>query len=129
VIDLVEVTYPRPGACVIALRGEHDLTTADRSERLLREALALNDHVVVDISGAEFIDSSILRILLVTDRRAKAAGKVFRLQMATAPIVRSVLEVTGVLEKLDVAYSPEDALRSGSDDGTEFWAAPAVSDF
>ncbi len=110
-IDLVEVTYPRPSACVITLRGEHDRVTADRSERLFREALALNDHVVVDVGGAEFIDSAILRNLLVADRRAKEGGKVFRLQMGTAPIVRRVLEVSGVLEMLDVAYSREDALR------------------
>ena len=109
-IDLVEVTYPRPGTCVIALQGEHDRDTAERMERRLGEALALNDVVVVDIGGADFIDSSVIRNLLVADRRAGEQRKVFRLQMGTAPIVRRALEVTGVLDSLTVVHNREDAV-------------------
>jgi len=110
VIDLVEVTYPHPRTCVIALHGEHDRVTAERTERLFREVLALNDLVVVDVGGADFIDSSFIRNLLVADRQATEQRKVFRLQMGTAPIVRRVLEVSGVLERLTVVHNREDAL-------------------
>ena len=112
VIDLVEITYPRPRACVIALHGVHDRVTAERMERLLHEALALNDVVVVDVGGADFIDSSLVRNLLVADRRAREQGKVFRLQMGTAPIIRRVLELSGVVETLSIAHTRDEALES-----------------
>jgi anti-anti-sigma factor len=115
VIDLVEVTYPRPGTCVIALHGEHDRLTADRMERRLREALALNDLVVVDVGDADFIDSSFVHNLLVADRHAREQGKVFRLQMGTALIVRRALEASGVLQRLNVVPSRAEALELPAD--------------
>lgn len=113
-IESVDITYPRPGACVVTLAGEHDRLTSERTERLLDELLAENDLLVVDIGGATFIDSSFLRNLLVADRRAKERQKIFRLQMGTAPIVRRVLETSGVLERLNVAASREEALATPS---------------
>ena len=118
-IDLVEVTYPRPRTCVIALHGEHDRVTAKRMERRFREALALNDLVVVDVGEADFIDSSFIHNLLVADRRASEQGKVFRLQMGTAPVVRRALEVSGVLDSLTVVHSREDALAPATDRSDE----------
>jgi anti-anti-sigma factor len=110
VIESVQVSYPRQRTCVIALHGDHDRGTAERIERLFREALALNDLVVVDVGEADFVDSSFLRNVLVADRRAKEQGKVFRLQMGTAPIVRRAFEVSGVLDRLTVAHTRQDAI-------------------
>jgi anti-anti-sigma factor len=115
VIDSMEVTYPRPGTCVIALHGEHDTVTAAQTERLFRDVLAVNDLVVVDVGGATFIDSSFLRNLLVADGRAKEQQKTFRLQMGTAPIVRAALEASGILQRLTVTHSREDALAPPTD--------------
>ena len=109
-IESVEVTYPRPGTCVIALHGDHDRVTAEQMEGLFSDALAVNDLVVVDVGGADFIDSSFLRNLRVADRRAKEQQKLFRLQMGTALIVRRALEVSGVLERLTAVQNREDAL-------------------
>ena len=52
-------------------------------ERLLSELLVVSDLVVVDVSEADFVDSSFLRNVLVADRRAKEQDKVFRVQMNT----------------------------------------------
>jgi anti-anti-sigma factor len=111
VIDQVEVSYPRPDACVIALRGEHDIATAPAMEKLFREALALNDVVVVDVSDADFIDSSVVSNLFAADRHAKKEGKELRLLMGTAPLVRTLLEVSGVLDVLEVATNRDVAMR------------------
>jgi len=81
-------------------------------ERLLHEALPLNDVGVVDVGGTDFIDSSLVRNLLVADRRAREQGKVFRLQMGTAPIIRRVLELSGVVETLSIAHTRDEALES-----------------
>ena len=109
-IESVEVTYPRPRTCVIALHGEYDTGTAEQMEELFDDVLAVNDLVVVDIGGADFIDSSFLRNLLVADQRATEQQKLFRLQMGTAQIVRRALEVSGVLERLTVVDNREDAI-------------------
>ena len=114
-IESVEVTYPRQGTCVVALHGEHDRGTAEKTEELFHEVLAGNDLVVVDVGGADFVDSSFLRNLLVADRDARAQQKVFRVQIGTAPIVRRALEVSGVLERLDVVDNREDALALADD--------------
>ena len=114
-IESVEVTYPRPRTCVIALHGEHDRGTAEKTEELFRDVLAANDLVVVDVGDADFVDSSFLRNLLVADRDAREQQKVFRVQMGTAPIVRRALEVSGVLERLTVVHNREDALAAPAD--------------
>jgi len=106
----VEVTYPRPGACVVTVYGDQDRGSAEQLERQLSGLVALNELVVIDVSEAEFVDSSFLRNVLVADRRAREKNKRLRLQMGTAPIVRRAFEVSGVLDRLDVVHSHEEAL-------------------
>ena len=90
--------------------GEHDLTTREETADLLSRALSQNDLVVVDISEAEFIDSTFINNLFIADGFARKQGKVFRLQVATAPIVRRALEITGVLDRIEHASNREDVL-------------------
>ncbi len=111
------VSYPRPGAAVVECTGGHDMTTRQETDQLFTELVAENDVVVIDISEAQFIDSSFVNNLLKADRLAREEGKVFRLQVATAPIVRRVLEIGGVLEKLDHAATREEALRPSAGPG------------
>ena len=106
----MEISYPHPRACVVAVHGEHDRGTAETMETLLRDVLAANDLVVLDVGGADFIDSSFLRNLLVVDQSAREQEKEFRLQMGTAPIVRRALEVSGILDRLTVVDNRDDAL-------------------
>ena len=108
--ESVEVTFPRDRACVVVVRGDQDTTTAAEMERLLSQLLESSDLLVVDVSEADFVDSSFLRNVLVADRRAKEKDRVFRLQMDTAPIVRRAFEVSGVLERLTVVHNRDDAL-------------------
>ena len=108
--ESVEVTFPRARACVVAVKGDQDRGTAQEMERLLSELLVVSDLLVVDVSEADFVDSSFLRNVLVADRRAKEQNKDFRLQMHTAPIVRRAFEVSGVLERLSVVGSRDEAL-------------------
>jgi len=116
----VEVTYPRLGACVVTVYGDQDRGSAEEFERQLANLIERNELVVLDVSEAEFVDSSFLRNVLVADRRANEQAKRFRLQMGTAPVVRRAFEVSGVLDRLEVVGSREAALQ-----GTvEPWEAP-----
>ena len=106
----VEVLQPRPGAVVVECRGEHDLTTSESLGRLLTELVATNDLVVVDVSDADFIDSSFLHTLVKADRLARPRGTRLRLQFGTAPIVARALEVSGILERIEYAGTREEAI-------------------
>ncbi len=104
----VRVLQPRSGTAVVECTGELDITSAPELDRMLRE-LAVNELVVVDISKAEFIDSSIIHCLVGAYRRSRDQGTQFRLQYGSAPIVEVALEVSGVLELLDVANTRTEA--------------------
>jgi anti-anti-sigma factor len=111
-----EVSHPQPGVAVVECAGEHDMTTKDETAVLLSALIAENDLVIVDVSDARFIDSSFVNNLLRADRLARDRGSRFRLQVATAPIVRRVLEISGILDKLDIATTRDEALRPWTPD-------------
>ncbi len=111
-MDNVQVTYPGESVAVVALHGDHDRATQKGLAALLRDAVARNDLVVVDLSDADFIDASFLYNLTEAERNATARGSRFVLQMGTAYIVRRALEVSGLLESLDVALSRDEAVAS-----------------
>jgi anti-anti-sigma factor len=106
----LEVVVPRAGAAVVVLLGEHDLATKDALNEALTSLVDANDLVVVDLSSVLFIDSSILGELVRADRAARAGGKRFRLQVGTEPIVRRVLEVSGLLDHFACVSTREAAL-------------------
>jgi anti-anti-sigma factor len=106
----VNAVRPRDKVVVLELKGEHDLTTKAQLAELLARLIADNDHVVVDVTEAQFIDSSFIHNLLVADRIASKQGKTFRLQMGTAPIVRRALEISGILDQISVAFNREGAI-------------------
>lgn len=93
---------------VVEVIGEVDLDTAPQ---LGEQALsALNDisrHLVVDLSQVGFMDSTGLKVLLATQRRATLADGSFVLVGATRP-VRRILELTGLDQALHLYDSLDD---------------------
>ena len=108
----VDVLRPHSGAVVVELRGEHDVATEDEIHELLTSLVEESDLVVVDLSAAQFVDSSLLRNLVRAHRLARKQGSRLRLQLGTAPIVRRALEVSNLLEVLDCAPDRERALSA-----------------
>jgi anti-anti-sigma factor len=108
----IEVLYPSPGAAVVEFTGEHDMTTRDETDRLLGLLVAENELVVIDLTAAKFIDSSFVNNVLKADRLARQQAKLLRLQVGTTQIVRRVLEISGVVDKLDCVDSRDEALRA-----------------
>lgn len=110
-VAAVSVERPRAKVAVAVLTGEHDLMTADRLRALLRTLVEENDLVVVDVSEAEFVDSTTMTALIVSNELAVERGRRFRLQLGTAPIVRRAIELGGLLEMLKWAATREEVLR------------------
>jgi anti-anti-sigma regulatory factor len=65
---------------------------------------------VADFSEAEFVDSSIINLLVETRHEAEARKRRFRIQTGTECVVYRVFELTGVLSLLECASSREEAL-------------------
>jgi anti-sigma B factor antagonist len=103
---------------VITFSGEHDLNTAPELRERLSAALEDGSPIVVDLSGAAFIDSSIIGAVLDARREAHERGLGFAVALSGgAQPVERVLEVTNLTATLPVHGSREDAVveaRSGA---------------
>ena len=97
---------------VIALAGEHDLSTSDGIWRELELALRARQVVIVDLSDAEFIDSSVIHQIMKADKLARSEGTRVTLQLENAPVVQRVLQVTGLERYLVIAHSRELAIAA-----------------
>ncbi|HEU0195412.1 MAG TPA: STAS domain-containing protein [Gaiellales bacterium] len=83
------------GPVVVALAGEHDLSSAEALRQSLVEASG-SPGMVVDLDLAEFVDSSILGVLVQAFRDACANGRGFVLVLGdqTPAPVRRVVGLT-----------------------------------
>jgi anti-anti-sigma factor len=83
------------GATVVWLAGEHDIATVAALREELVAATADGADVVVDLSGATFIDASIVRVL--EEARARMDGGSARLVLRDpSPLVRRVLTLCAI---------------------------------
>lgn len=98
---------------LVAIRGEIDLFTAPEFKQRVGAAIdAGRSLVVVDLSGATFIDSSSLGILISAHKRLRARDG--RLVIATdVPAIVNTFKITGLDGVLDIAPSRDEALASG----------------
>lgn len=108
--DDVLVERPADGTAVVVFSGEHDLASAPEVKELFDSLLRQDDLVVADFSSAQFVDSSILGVVLETQARAVVLGKVFRLQLHTTDIVRRAFEISGVFTAVEHVATRDEAL-------------------
>jgi anti-sigma B factor antagonist len=107
----IEVRSPQPHTALVVLGGEHDLYSADQLRETLDMSLYGCDHLIVDLSAAEFIDSTIIGMLVQTMKKATGVGRKFSVVLGTAPAVERALEVSEVLPVLNVVPTVERALE------------------
>jgi anti-sigma B factor antagonist len=103
------------GLAVLTISGEHDLSTAPNLRRRLDGLIDERVAIVVDLSPATFIDSSILGVVLDGRRRAAEARIGFAVARSNGSgAVDRVLEVTGLRSELPVHASLEEAVTAAS---------------
>jgi anti-anti-sigma factor len=108
----IEVRSPQPGVALVGLAGEHDLYSGDELRQSFEQALACCDHLIVDLSAAEFIDSTIIHVLLQTMRSATELDRKFNIVLGTAPAVERILQITGLIPLLGVVPTVDQALAA-----------------
>lgn len=95
---------------VVELRGEHDLATREELRDLLERLVEQYDLIVIDLTEAEFIDSTVMGTLMLADRLAQERGSRLRIQLRAEGIVRRALEITGLVDGLDCVLDRDRAL-------------------
>jgi anti-sigma B factor antagonist len=108
---------------VVAIEGEHDIYTAPALRERLDEALEHGGGVVVDLTRATFVDSSVLGALLDARRRALEAGQGFVVCVGDTVEagVRRILDITGLVPVLPVIEGRDAAIEAARSAGS---AAP-----
>ncbi len=105
---------PDAGGCVVELNGDIDAAAADQLESTLASAAgaeAADPLVIVELSGANFLDSRCIGILADWQARMRASGG--RLVLAGArPEVARLFEMIGLAEAFEF-YAGVDQARAG----------------
>jgi anti-sigma B factor antagonist len=86
----------------VALDGELDISTLDQAQRRVAAAeRTAPELLVIDLSRLTFVDSSGVRLVLLADDRARAAGRRLAVRLGDGPALR-VFDALGLLGKIDV---------------------------
>ena len=99
---------------VVVVEGEHDIYTAPTLRERLEEALGRGGGIVVDLTAATFVDSSVLGALLDARRRAIEAGQGYVVCVGDSvePGVQRILDITGLVPVLPVLQGREEAIEA-----------------
>jgi anti-sigma B factor antagonist len=93
----------------LTLSGELDIATLPRVQEAVDELLARAvRHLVIDLGGLDFVDSSGLRLFVVLDRRAAVEGWTLGL-IRPRNAAMTVFEVSGAEENLPFLEDPTPA--------------------
>ncbi|WP_280432907.1 STAS domain-containing protein [Nocardia brasiliensis] len=97
-------------AVVVVVAGEVDIYTAPRMAEALEQAVTHAPRpLVVDLSAVKFFDSSGLNVLL---RGMQAEAE---LRVVASPVVRRLVEVTGLTTVLRIFDRVDDAITATGD--------------
>lgn len=102
---VIDARCPSPGTVRVAVVGEIDLSNSDTLRVRLRNVLSAPHlhHIEIDLAGVTFLDCSGITLLVVLARAAARTG--CRLQITDPqPVVRRVLDLTGLLDVLTAGF-------------------------
>jgi anti-anti-sigma factor len=93
-----------PGIALVALIGEHELYNAPKLEERLGSLIAGGRSIVIDLTEADFLDSSIVGILLKSQKLAASSDVDYTVVLgkSTGQPVRRMFEITGLSHILPI---------------------------
>jgi anti-sigma B factor antagonist len=108
-MDLVLSTRQVDDLAIVSVSGEVDLETASQLGDHALDALRdVSPHVLLDLTGVTFMDSTGLKVLLSIQRRADLAGGSFAIAGASRS-VRKILSVTGLDQTFTIHDTVDEA--------------------
>jgi anti-anti-sigma factor len=109
----VEVSNVAQHVWVVAVQGEHDLSTLSQLDEAISQVFAAGSRMVIDLTETSFIDSSILGGLLRARERANQQSSddlVVVAQPGTMP--RRVIDMLGLCACLPIFDTRQAALAA-----------------
>jgi anti-sigma B factor antagonist len=104
-------TETKSKAIVVHVDGDLDVYTAPRLKEALQEAIAGGSHLVLDLSGVQFIDSTALGVLVEALQISQSNDGDFRLVVGD-PFLLKIFHITGFDGMFSIYPQLEDALSS-----------------
>jgi anti-anti-sigma factor len=116
----------RDGCAVVAVGGELDVVTSRRFDEYLTQVRADHNHVVLDLSAVDFMDTGSLAVIVGHWKQLTAAGGTLALAGARYRYTKT-LWITGLADRLPLYESVAQALAAanGSPAGAQSGGADA----
>lgn len=95
----------------VCLEGDFDLANAPALGDQIDRALDTGNDLILDLSEATFIDSSVINVLVQASKAATGREQTMVLQVGTAAIVERVLELVRIERVLPRAHDRQEAVR------------------
>jgi anti-anti-sigma factor len=108
-MDRVFLDTRVPGVALVALAGEHELYGAVKLQEQIDALIADGLSIVIDLTESVFLDSSIVAVLLRTQKLAASSGVDYRVVLgkSTGTPVRRMFEITGIWDILPIVERDE----------------------
>ena len=103
----------RDGFAVVAVSGELDIVTSRRFDEFLSEVRRDADHVIVDLSAVDFMDTGSLAVIVGHWKQVTAAGGTLALAGARYRYTKT-LWITGLADRLPLYESVDAAVAAAS---------------
>jgi anti-sigma B factor antagonist len=100
------------GFIVVAVSGELDIVTSRRFDECLVQARKQGDHIVIDLSAVDFMDTGSLAVIVGHWKQVTAAGGTLALAGARYRYTKT-LWITGLADRLSLYDTVEEALAAG----------------
>ena len=95
----------------VCLEGDFDLSNAPAFGKEVGRALENGNDLILDLSQATFIDSSVVHVLVNASKAVTGSERAVVLQLGTAAIVERVLEIAQIERVLPRAHHRQEAVR------------------
>lgn len=109
--ELRFLTELHGASAVVSVQGELDVTSSQRFDDTLSEASERADHVILDLSRVDFMDTTALAVIVGHWRRQLSAGGTLRLAGARYRYTKA-LWITGLADRLPMFDSVDEALAA-----------------
>jgi anti-sigma B factor antagonist len=104
---------------VVSLLGEHDISMVDALRDRLAEALTRDGRLIIDLTEATFVDSTVLGVLfaVVNQSTSAAAGETRALVVTPGSTVDRTIALAGLTSLVATYPSRDQVLAAWREDG------------